>query len=75
MNIFINGKAYTLPASTNQEHSHTVEAALKLFLTEQQTQTSFAVALNGDFVSKPSYSSTPINADDALDVLFPIVGG
>lgn len=72
MNVFINGQAYTLPEHESPQH---VDAALGLFLTEQQAQSSFAVALNGDFVSKPSYHSTPIKADDVLDVLFPIVGG
>jgi sulfur carrier protein len=71
MNVFINGNTYLLAAET----SHTVAAALELFLTEQQTQTSFAVALNGQFVSKATYQSTAIKENDALDILFPIVGG
>ncbi|MGJ8692507.1 MAG: sulfur carrier protein ThiS [Thalassotalea sp.] len=71
MNIFINGNTYSLTAT----NSNTVASALELFLTEQQTQLSFAVALNGQFVSKQNYGETSIKPNDALDILFPIVGG
>ncbi len=55
---------------------HPIRLLLHLnFLTEQQTQTSFAVALNGQFVSKATYQSTALKENDALDILFPIVGG
>lgn len=71
MNIFINGENTDLSA-INQA---TVTDALAAFLSEHQTQLSYAVAVNGTFVSKDNYSTTKLKANDTLDVLFPIVGG
>lgn len=69
MNIFINGQSYQLTSEP------TVQQALTLFLSEQQRDMSFAVALNGDFVEKSSYQTTQVTTNDSIDVLFPIVGG
>lgn len=71
MNIFINSKNFLLTS----ENGGNVAQALNLFLNEDQTQTTFAVALNSQFVSKTNYESTQLKDGDALDVLFPIVGG
>lgn len=70
MNIFINGQSFEL-----SEPETSLQHALALFLTEQQADASFAVAVNGDFVAKPQYSQTSLKAQDSVDVLFPIVGG
>ncbi|MCJ8270929.1 MAG: sulfur carrier protein ThiS [Psychrosphaera sp.] len=35
----------------------------------------FAVALNGQFVSKQNYRQTPVSADDKIEILSPIQGG
>ncbi|TPH13395.1 sulfur carrier protein ThiS [Litorilituus lipolyticus] len=70
MNIHINGQAFTI----EHEASINVTAALKLhFITAQQS--TFAVALNGDFVSKADYDTTRVHNGDSLDVLLPIQGG
>jgi len=53
----------------------TLITALAVFLTGEQQQQSFAVALNGDFVGKEDYQETSINQGDSIDVLFPIQGG
>ncbi len=70
MKLFINGEAITL-----SDIQTSVEDALQVFLTENQQQQSFAVALNGSFVSKGTYQQTRVNVGDSLDVLFPIQGG
>ncbi|GAA0817634.1 hypothetical protein GCM10009111_19140 [Colwellia asteriadis] len=70
MNIHINGKAYSL----NHEAQITVTAALALHFIEPQ-QSTFAVALNGDFVAKGDYDTTRLKNGDSLDVLLPIQGG
>lgn len=70
MNIHINGKAYALP----HENHISVSAALTLYFIEAQ-QSTFAVALNGDFVGKADYDSTLVKNGDSLDVLLPIQGG
>jgi sulfur carrier protein len=70
MNIHINGKAYALD---HEIHSN-VSAALTLHFVEPQRST-FAVALNGDFVGKADYETTLIKNGDSLDVLLPIQGG
>ena len=71
MKIFINGQAYDLTPLTNK----TITDALELFLNTEQQKQSFAVAVNGDFVSKNDYQQTLLKANDSLDVLFPIQGG
>ena len=71
MNLLINGESYQISNTA----SPVVADALALFINEQQAKLSYAVALNGTFVSKQTYSSTSVKENDALDVLFPIVGG
>lgn len=70
MNIHINGQAYPLP----HEARISVTAALNLYFIEPQEST-FAVALNGDFVGKADYNKTMMKNGDSLDVLLPIQGG
>lgn len=73
MNIFINGDRFTIEDS---EHMNAFVAnALQQFLNEDQQQTTFAVALNSDFVGRADYGNTPIKEGDSIDVLFPIQGG
>ncbi|WP_281560447.1 sulfur carrier protein ThiS [Thalassomonas sp. RHCl1] len=69
MKITINGQLFEL------EQDHSVTAALALFLTPQQQKTSFAVALNGEFLARENYPVTTLSHQDGLDVLFPIQGG
>ncbi|MDP7592560.1 MAG: sulfur carrier protein ThiS [Litorilituus sp.] len=70
MNIHINGQAYPLA----HENPISVSAALALYFTEPQ-QSTFAVALNSDFVGKADYEQTMVKNGDSLDVLQPIQGG
>ncbi len=70
MNVYINGQTIVV------DHQHaTVWQALQQYLTKEQQQQSFAIALNGDFVSKNNYQSTALKTGDAIDILFPIQGG
>lgn len=75
MKIFINGESFTLENTSNITGNSKVSDALSAYLSEKQSQSTFAVALNGQFVSKQTYASTSLNQNDALDILFPIVGG
>jgi sulfur carrier protein len=70
MNIHINGQAYPI----NHEARITVSAALALYFIEPQ-QSTFAVAVNGDFVSREDYDQTFVKNGDSIDVLLPIQGG
>lgn len=70
MNIHINGKAYSL----GDEAHISVNSALTLHFIEPQ-QSTFAVALNGDFVGKTDYDTITVKSGDSLDVLLPIQGG
>lgn len=70
MNIHINGKAY----SVGDEAQISVSSALTLHFVEPQRST-FAVALNGDFVGNTDYDTTIVNNGDSIDVLLPIQGG
>jgi sulfur carrier protein len=70
MNIFINGDRFSV------EHTEAfVHHALALFLSEEQQDTTFAVALNSDFIGRGDYHNTIIKEGDSIDVLFPIQGG
>jgi len=73
MNVFINGESIAIQTSENKVA--VVECALMKFLTTDQQQRTFAVALNSDFVGRGDYAKTLIQAGDSLDVLFPIQGG
>jgi len=70
MNIYINGKNQKLDAKQT-----TLAMALYMFLNDNQTNSSFAVAINGEFIGKEYYDKTVLSTDDSIDVLFPIVGG
>ena len=70
MNIHINGKAYSL----DHKAHISLSSALTLHFIKPQ-QSTFAVALNGDFVGKADYDTTLVNNGDSLDVLLPIQGG
>lgn len=70
MTIHINGKAYPL----GEETDFNINKALILHFNEPQKST-FAVALNGDFVGKADYDTTLVKSGDSLDVLQPIQGG
>lgn len=65
MDIIINGTSLTVDDTLS----------LGELLQQQGFQGSFALAINGEFVPKHEYASTPLNEGDALDVLAPISGG
>jgi sulfur carrier protein len=71
MKIKINDQTYNIALLKEQN----VKQALKLFLNEHQDRSTFAVALNGDFVDKNDYQKISLSENDQLDVLFPIQGG
>ena len=70
MKLFINGQSISL-----ETEKPSLLVALQCYLTPDQQQQSFAVALNGNFVSKTDYPQTSVNRGDSVDVLFPIQGG
>jgi len=70
MNIHINGKAYLI----DDQSTFSVSSALTLHFVEPHKST-FAVALNGDFVGNADYDTTLVNNGDSIDVLLPIQGG
>ncbi|WP_444921502.1 sulfur carrier protein ThiS [Microbulbifer sp. CnH-101-G] len=66
MQISINGEA------------HSLESPIKLTALLQQLGyrgETFAVAVNGSFVSRSEYGNTQINSGDSLDIVAPVVGG
>jgi len=74
MNIFINGESLSLN-SINDKAEIFISHALEAFLNDYQQQTTFAVALNSDFIGRDQYGQTPLKEGDSIDVLFPIQGG
>ncbi len=70
MKIHINGTVYTI----NGENQANITYALALHF-EQPQQSTFAVALNGDFIGKDDYQGTSLTHGDSIDILQPIQGG
>ncbi|MDR3099808.1 MAG: sulfur carrier protein ThiS [Paraburkholderia sp.] len=65
MDIQINQKPLTLPEGA------TVADALAAF----GAQPPFAVAVNGDFVTRTQHGARKLSAGDRLDVVSPVAGG
>jgi len=85
MNIIINGQTMQL-IKVNTLNAFMVSDALGQYFCEQiseqsnehqlaKKQPSFALALNGNFIGKDEYASTPVRPNDSLDILLPIQGG
>ena len=77
MNIKINGQLMQL-INIDTINAFMVSDALAQYFLKQkadQKQASFALALNGNFIGKDEYISTPVRANDNLDILLPIQGG
>ncbi|WNC70606.1 sulfur carrier protein ThiS [Thalassotalea psychrophila] len=72
MKLYINGQSFPLTKNGN-----TLEQAINQYMDSQNKSLdlSFAVALNGNFISKDDYAQTKLNDGDSIDVLFPIQGG
>ena len=69
-NIHINGELHAFEAGQVETLAH----ALALFFNGQ-AQSTFALALNGNFVGKSDYASTPVSSGDSIDIMLPIQGG
>ncbi len=69
-NIHINGQ----PHSFALDEAGNIEQVLALFFNGQK-QSTFALALNGEFVGKADYANTSVNNGDSLDIMLPIQGG
>ncbi len=68
--IFINGNEFN---KSSTELTNLAQALVLFF--DHQPQSTFAVALNGDFIGKEDYQTTAISTGDSIDILFPIQGG
>ena len=66
MQLLVNGENVTV------KEGDTVAAILKKLGYRGET---FAVARNGDFVSRADYADTRLNHGDSLDIVAPVVGG
>ncbi|AMP89783.2 thiamine biosynthesis protein ThiS [Legionella pneumophila subsp. pascullei] len=66
MNIYLNDKIYTIQSSLS----------LSAFLKQlNYTQQHFAVAINNHHVPHNAYETTILQANDSIDILFPMQGG
>lgn len=66
INIFINGKITTLSQSMTLAQA----LAEKGFV-----QNGFAVACNGDFVSRSQYETWQLQSQDVIEIVAPMQGG
>ncbi|WOH37130.1 sulfur carrier protein ThiS [Thalassotalea fonticola] len=69
MNIYINGESITL------DNSNTLTSALAVYQQQDNALNNFALALNGDFISKADYPITAVKQGDSIDIFAPIQGG
>ncbi len=65
MQIEINGESVQLSSQTLSN----------ILIEEGYVGESFAVAINGEFVSRGSYDTHKVNNGDRLDIVSPIAGG
>ncbi|HAT6936809.1 TPA: sulfur carrier protein ThiS [Legionella pneumophila] len=66
INIYLNDKIYTIQSSLS----------LSVFLKQfNYTQQHFAVAINNHHVPYKAYETTILQANDCIDILFPMQGG
>ncbi|NQY62104.1 MAG: sulfur carrier protein ThiS [Alteromonadaceae bacterium] len=82
MKIKINGHTFELNSELTNTLTNELENKKSIYLNDalsryfnNQQQSTFALALNGEFVGKDDYCSTSIKANDSIDILFPIQGG
>lgn len=69
MNIYINGDRITL------DNSSSLTTALAIYQRQNSALNNFALAVNGDFISRADYPSTVLNDNDSIDIFAPIQGG
>ncbi|WP_440875180.1 sulfur carrier protein ThiS [Thalassotalea sp. PLHSN55] len=69
-NIHINGELF----SFDKRQAGFLDQALSMYF-QGQTQSTFAIALNGEFIGKTDYAHTPIKNGDSIDIMLPIQGG
>ena len=65
MNVWLNNKTITLNSGDS----------LQVLIGQSAVQEPFAVAVNGQFVPKPTYAGVTLQNDDRIDILSPIQGG
>ena len=70
MNIYINAQVHTL----TDKDPISMSTALGLYFIKPP-QSTFAIALNGDFIGKADYPHTFVKSGDSIDILQPIQGG
>ncbi len=65
ISVLINGDKFEYSANVS----------LAQALQAYKTDSTFACAVNGQFVGKDEYQTTLLKHNDSIDVLVPIVGG
>ncbi|MBK8970117.1 MAG: sulfur carrier protein ThiS [Hahellaceae bacterium] len=63
--LILNGKPFQLDG----------EPRIETLLTQTATEGRFVVALNGELLPRTCYATTFLQANDQIDILFPIAGG
>ncbi|KGJ99348.1 sulfur carrier protein ThiS [Thalassotalea sp. ND16A] len=71
INIFINGESISLTDSSN----NTLTDALTIYQQQNTALSNFALALNGEFISRADHPNTALKPNDSIDIFAPIQGG
>ncbi|WP_042151377.1 MULTISPECIES: sulfur carrier protein ThiS [unclassified Pseudoalteromonas] len=69
MNILINSQQKTV------NESACLADVLAEYSQNKNLTTSFAVALNAQFIAKGNYAKTTLKPGDKIDIMSPIAGG
>lgn len=59
----------------NSELIEVQSTSLSSLLQEHAPKTAFAVAINGDFVPRSTYSHVELKQGDVIDIVSPMQGG
>lgn len=68
--LHINGELFEL----EHQQANSLGQALSHYFNGEK-QSTFALALNGEFIGKAEYETTPISCGDSIDIMLPIQGG
>lgn len=62
--------------SINQQVLELAEnTTLKAALEEFAAKSPYAIAINGEFIPQSEYASQILSHQDAIEILYPVVGG
>ncbi|ASQ47462.1 sulfur carrier protein ThiS [Legionella clemsonensis] len=66
INIYLNNKKYQIKSELSLQ---------EFLLAHNYTELHFAIAINNQFIPRPSYGTTLLRESDRIDIIVPMQGG